>query len=282
MFITVIGFLFLIKYIIQSAKQTHIKAEFVELTPFSKKMPVYFKGFKIGKVTKIEPKDDFTSSYMYITFFPKKLNLPENILIQLRSYKKNLTYAEVILPETPSVKKLKTGSIVQGKTNSNLNSIIEKQLENGSFDAIFLNIGEITTHASGAMKELNDLLRDLRVIFKNNESYISVSTRNISQATSHLSKTSVNISSSIDQKTLDKTMKNLEVVTGNLKNITKNVDCATRNLSETMENVNGISENVNGITNSINCTLKSRFGGLRLIFGKTDQNCKCAPKKNGK
>lgn len=269
------GLIFLIKHLIHITKQTHIKAEFTELAPFSAKMPVYFKGFKIGKITKIMPKDDFTTTLMHVTLFPENVSFPENVHLQIKSYKKNLTYAELVLPEQPSIKKLKDGAVIEGRTNMSFNSILEKQAENGSFDLIISNVGEITTNANNAIKELDAFLKDIRITFKNNENYISVSTRNLSQATSHLNRTSVSISSTVDQKSLDRTMKNVEETSKNLKNITKNIDCATRNLSETMEHVQGISENIDGITNSVNCTMKNRFGGFRLIFGKADQNCKC-------
>lgn len=271
----IFGSIFMTRYIIQSAKQTHIKAEFTELAPFNVKMPVYFKGFKIGKITKIEPKDDFTSTLMYVTLFPEKIKFPQNITLHIKTYKKNLTYAEIELPDKPDDKILKDGGVIQGRTNMSLDSILEKQAENGSFDLIIVNLGEITTNINNAAKELEGLLKDVRVTFKNNENFITVSTRNLSQATTHLSRTSVNISSTVDQKSLDRTMKNIEETSKNMKNITKNIDCATRNLSETMEHVNGISENVDGITNSVNCTMKNRFGGFRLFFGKADQNCKC-------
>lgn len=271
----ILGAGFSIKYIVQSTKQTHIKAEFTELAPFSAKMPVYFKGFKIGKVTKIQPKDDFTTTLMHVTLFVEEIKFPQNITLQIKTFKKNLTYAELELPDEPSDKILKDGDTIQGKTNMSLDSILERQAENGSFDLIIVTVGEIMVNTNNAMKEVEGLLKDVRTTFKNNENYISISTRNLSEATSHLSRTSVNISSTVDQKSLDRTMKNIEETSKNMKNITKNIDCATRNLSETMEHVNGISENVDGITNSVNCTMKNRFGGFRLFFGKADQNCKC-------
>lgn len=271
----VFALFFLVKHIVHVTKQTHIKAEFTELTPFSRKMPVYFKGFKIGKITKIIPKDDFTTTLMDVTLFPEQMSFPENIYLQVRSYKRNLTYAEIMLPDEPSVKKLKDGTIIQGKTNMSFESILERQSENGSFDLIITTAGEMIVNANKAIQELNGLLSDIRTTFKNNESYISVTTRNISTATSHLNRTTFNISSTVDQKSLDKTMKNVEETSKNLKNITRSVDCATRNLTETMEHINQITANVSGITESIDCTMKDRFGGFRLFFGKPSKKCKC-------
>lgn len=275
----IFGLVVLIKHIIHTTKQTHIKAEFTELAPFSKRMPVYFKGFKIGKITKIVPKDDFTTTLMHVTLFPEEISFPQNIHLQVRSYKRNLAYAEIVLPENPSDKKLKDGNIIEGRTNMSFDSIIERQGENGSFDLIIETLGEIMVNVNNTVKETEGLLKDVRLTFKNNESYISLSTRNLSQATGHLTRASVNISSTVDQKSLDRTMKNIEDTSKNMKNITKSIDCATRNLSETMEHINEITENVEGITNSVNCTMKNRFGGFRLFFGKSDQNCKCKRKR---
>lgn len=269
------GTIFFIKYLIRVSHYTHIKAEFTELTPFSSNMPVYFKGFKIGKVTKIEPKDDFTATQMSITLFPENVTFPKNIYVRVKDYKDNLMYAEIELPELASEKSLKDGDIVKGKTNISFESIVQQNAENGSIDLIIATLGEIMVNVNNTVKEAQGLLKDVRVTFKNNENYISVATRNLSEATGNLSRTSVKISSTIDQKTLDRTMKNLEETSANVKNITRNIDCATRNLSDTMEHVNGISENVDGITNSVNCTMKNRFGVFRLIFGKADQHCKC-------
>lgn len=271
----ILGSIAYVKYLIQVSHHTHIKAEFTELAPFSSNMPVYFKGFKIGKVTKIEPKDDFTATQMSITLFPEKIKFPKNVYVKVKNYKQNVMYAEIELPELASEKTLKDGDIIKGKTNMSFESILQKQAESGSIDLIIGTLGEIMVNVNNTVKEAEGLLKDVRVTFKNNENYISLSTRNLSEATGNLTRTSVKISSTVDQATLDRTLKNIEETSSNMKNITRNIDCATRNLSDTMEHVNGISENVNGITNSVNCTMKNRFGGFRLIFGKTDQNCKC-------
>lgn len=271
----ILGSIAYVKYLVKVSHHTHIKAEFTELTPFSSNMPVYFKGFKIGKVTKIEPKDDFTATQMSITLFPEKIKFPKNVYVKVKNYKQNVMYAEIELPELASEKTLKDGDIIKGKTNMSFESILQKQAESGSIDLIIGTLGEIMVNVNNTVKEAEGLLKDVRVTFKNNENYISLSTRNLSEATGNLTRTSVKISSTMDQDTLDRTLKNIEETSSNMKNITRNIDCATRNLSDTMEHVNGISENVNGITNSVNCTMKNRFGGFRLIFGKTDQNCKC-------
>lgn len=250
----IVGVVFLIRYAVFIINQTHIKAEFTELEPFADNLPVYFKGFEIGKVTKIEPKDDFTSTLMSITLYPEDIKFPKNIYIQMKRHSDDFTYAEVMLPADPEVKLLANGDIIEGKTNLSFDSILEKHAQGGSLDAIILALGEVMANVNNTVLEAEGLLKDVRRTVKNSEQYITTTTKNISEATGNFSKTTLHINNSVDQGSLDRTMENIE-------NITQNIDCATRTLPETMENVESITGNVNS-------TMKKRFGGLRLFFGK--------------
>ena len=265
-------------YLDKAAHYTRIKAEFVELEPFPVDMPVFFKGFKIGKITKITPNEDFTATEMYITLYPRNLNFPKNIYAQVKSYKDDWDYVEIELPELATEQLLKSGDMIKGKSNVTFESLVRKHAENGSFDVIIDTLGEVMVSVNSAVQQADGLLSDVRKTIQSNQNYISLTTRNLSEATGNLSKTTVKIDGSVNQQTLDNTMKNLEETTKNMQQITRNIDCATRNLSDTMNEVNEISENINGITNGVNCTMKKRFGGFRLIFGKAEQCCKkCRP-----
>lgn len=270
------GIVWLLIYIDKSAHYTRIKAEFTELEPFPAHMPVFFKGFRIGKITKIEPKDDYTATQMSITLFPRDLNFPKNVYVRVKSYKDDYDYVEIELPELASEQLLKSGDIIKGKSNITFESLLKKHAESGSLDLIIESLGEITESINKTVLQADGLLADVRKTLKANQNYITLTTKNLSEATGSLYKTTVKIDGSVDKKTLNTTMKNLEQTTQNIQQITKNIDCATRNLTDTMNQVNEISENINGITNSVNCTMKKRFGGFRLIFGKPDQCCtKC-------
>lgn len=270
------GVVWLLIYIDKAAHYTRIKAEFTELEPFPAHMPVFFKGFRIGKITKIEPKDDYTATQMSITLFPRDLNFPKNVYVRVKSYKDDYDYVEIELPELASEQLLKSGDIIKGKSNVTFESLIRKHAESGSLDLIIEGLGEITDSVNKAVQQADGLLADVRATLKSNQNYITLTTKNLSETTGSLYKTSLKIDGSVDQKTLDNTMKNLEQTTQNMQQITKNIDCATRNLTDTMNQVNEIFENINGITNGVNCTMKKRFGGFRLIFGKPDRCCdKC-------
>lgn len=268
------GFVWLGIYIYHAVHYTKIEAEFEELEPFSTHMPVFFKGFKIGKITKVVPIDNYTSTRMHITLFPDHLKLPKNIKAQVRSYKDDFDYVEIVLPEVPSETMLKSGDVIKGKTSANWNALFQKQAESGTFDMIIGNIAEITTSVNNAVIQADGLLKDLRETVKMNQTNLQLTSRNLFDMSRNLTTTTLKLNNSVDQRTLDSTMNNLEQSSKNLNQMTRSLDCATRSLSDTMDNVNSITKNVNEITNGVNCTMKKRFGGFRLIFGKSEPCCK--------
>ncbi len=270
------GIIWLGIYIDKVAHYTRIKAEFTELEPFEKNMAVFFKGFQIGKVTEIEPNEDFTSTQMSIILYPRNLKFPKNVYIQVKRHKDDYDYAEIELPELASEQALRNGDIIKGKASVSFEKLMQMHAENGNIDIIIESIGDVLNSINSTVQEAGNVLSTTRNILKSNEKYITAATKNLSITTKSLSDTTSKMDNSINQQTLEDTINNLEKTTANIQQITKSIDCATRNFTDTMNQVNQITKNVNGITNSMNCTMKKRFGGFRLIFGKADQSCsKC-------
>ena len=54
----------------QKLAYLNILVKFDDLEPFERKMNVYYKGFKIGKTTKIFPDKDYKNTYLkyYLNF----------------------------------------------------------------------------------------------------------------------------------------------------------------------------------------------------------------------
>lgn len=267
------GIIWLGLYLNKVAHYTRIKAEFTELEPFERNMPVFFKGFQIGKVTDIEPNDDYSATQITITLFPKKLNFPKNIYVQVKSNKGEYDYVEIELPELASEKILQNGDVIKGKSSISFEKLMQMHAENGNIDVIIENLGDVLNSVNSTVQEAGNVLIEVKKILKANEKNIAATTKNLSQTTQNLSNTTSKIDNSIDQQSLNNTMDNIEQATNNIQQITKNIDSATQNLTDTMNQVNQITKNINGITNSVNCTMKKRFGGFRLIFGKADQSC---------
>ena len=59
---------------------TYITVEFNDARPVRNKIPVYYKGYRIGKVQKIKPNDNFQTTLVTIVLYPKNL-LPQKFEI---------------------------------------------------------------------------------------------------------------------------------------------------------------------------------------------------------
>lgn len=263
-------------YLYQLASYTRIKAEFTELEPFSPNMPVYLKGFKIGKVTKIVPIGNFTSTKMHIELYPRNLKLPKNIKAQVRTFKDDFDYVEIVLPNLASAKYLKDGDTIQGQTESSWNSLLQRHMQDGSIDIVIDNVGEITKSVNKAVIQVDGLIQDLRETIKQNQPNIYLTTSNLSKMSNELNNTTLKLNNTVDQKKLDSAVSNLEQSSKNINDMTQNLNAATKNITDTMDNVNAITKNVEEITRGVNCTMKERFGLMRLFFGKGSRYC---PKK---
>ena len=88
-----------------------VLVRFDELEPFERQMPVYFKGFKMGKTTKIFPDDDFQNTYLKLRLKKSKMKFPSNISVNIKM-KKNGGYVNILYPNEPTLKKLKENDVI--------------------------------------------------------------------------------------------------------------------------------------------------------------------------
>ncbi|MFQ8625396.1 MAG: MlaD family protein [Candidatus Gastranaerophilaceae bacterium] len=118
---------------------TYVTAEFKNLRPFHDRAPIYYNGFKIGKVVKVRPNADYTSTILTLELHPDKLRLPINIVANLKKErnKRNdkFDYIDIIYPEAPSIFFIKDGDRIAGKTTVELDTYLSNQ-DPESLDAI--------------------------------------------------------------------------------------------------------------------------------------------------
>lgn len=99
---------------------TYVTAEFKNLRPFHDRAPIYYNGFKIGRVVKVKPNKNYTATIVTMELHPDDLKLPINISVNLRKernkWNRKFDYIDVIYPEEPSSFYLKNGDRVSGKT----------------------------------------------------------------------------------------------------------------------------------------------------------------------
>ena len=69
---------------------TYIKAEFKDMDPMPPKMGVYYKGYKLGTSSKVKISKDFKTTYLFITLNQRGLELPKNITVTIKQYRKTI------------------------------------------------------------------------------------------------------------------------------------------------------------------------------------------------
>lgn len=259
-----------------------ITAKFSDLGPIYTSMPVYYKGYKIGKTTKIEPSDDYKYTLVKIILYPKKLALPSNTTVKVQKAEFGKNYMDLIYPQEPSLLNLKNGSIIEGKTAVDLRSFMSAQADSGALGEISGNMTQALASLDMASQFMGDFFEQLSLMVEENRPNVQRATLNAAQTLENMNKMSAKLNHSVDKTKISSTVNNveqtsinIEETTKNMAEISKNLNQATENIDETFEkidssvtNANKITEDIKGITTGMKRTLSKRLGGMRVMFGK--------------
>ncbi len=275
-----ITFLFAILFMYELLSETRIYVEFDKLRPFHEKAPVYFRGYKIGKVVKIMPSDNYQNTIVSIILHPKNLKLPLNTTAQLKMHKTkwmHRDYIDLIYPESPDSMLLKRGAKIKGKSSIDIHSYLAN-IPHESY-------AKMEENAAGILENLNDTTGMLYSVFAIINGILTESENDIKNAINNFSQTSKNtsqimqkIDNSILEEQLKNTMSNINETTAHAKttiyNLTtpsKQTNTIISNIDTTLKNTNCLIYNLNEIACGVKQTLKKRFSGLRLLFGRVIQ-----------
>ena len=281
----ILTIILLIIYIVyKQITYTHITVQFHELRPIEDKIPVYYKGIVIGKAIEKKHTDDYNHTLIKVVLYPKNLHLPLNTEVELRQLmknKKHRDYLELLYPETPSDKLIADGSYLKGYTTLDMETFIRNQRPE-DMENIKKNLSEASENLNTALGGLSDLFVILQDTVNENRANMRNSTSNIQKTTANVNQITAKVNNSINQKELEDTLNNINTSINNIKQSTTEINTLTsdinRNIpavSSTIENTNNLIANTNAITCGIRQTLRKRFGGLRLIFGKTINEPEC-------
>lgn len=272
--ILVIILLFYLFYIIGSTK---ITVDFENLEPFRHHLPVYYKGFKLGHTTKVRPDRDYQSTLVDLRIVLKNLKLPSNTTAILRRKDKK-DYIELIYPNAPYIEQLKRGDIIQGSLGINFEHYLQDQANNGGLDEIKNNVNNTIISAGSTFDALTemlnvatDILNDVRPIIKNSANNLEFATQNLANLSHQVKKT-------VDKGYVESLLLNLDKTSNNFVLSSNNVSKFTADLNQEsvlslnclLKRLNLLVSNINQIVIGVGETLKKRFGGLRLIFGKME------------
>lgn len=270
--ITIIGLLLFLHYI---WGQIRITVDFQELEPFRHNLPVYYKGFKLGHTVKVYPSPDFHSTHVDLKIRLKGLKLPANTRAMIRRKDKK-DYIELIYPESPYLAHLRNHALIEGTKGINFESFIQEQAKNGGLDEIKENVNGTIKSAGTTFEALTEMLHVATGVLEDIEPTIQDTIKNVNIASRNLANASYHIESSLQQGYINSTLENLELTSKNLVMTTENITGVTKNVNNNsinlincvIRNINTVVSNINEIVIGLGETLKKRFSGLRLIFGK--------------
>lgn len=263
-------------YLFYLASQIKITAEFHELEPFKHSLPVYYKGFKLGHTAKVYPGPDFTTTRVDLKIRLKGLELPANTNVMIRRKDKK-DYIELIYPDAPYLAKLKSHTLITGTKGINFENFIQDQANNGGLDEIKNNVNGTIIAAGQTFQALTEMINVLTSILEDIKPTINDTVANVNYASKNLADASLNVRSSLQEGYINNTLYNLEETTRNLVKTTQNMSGVTNNVNNNsinlincvIQNINTVVQNINEIVVGVGNTLKKRFGGMRLFFGKT-------------
>lgn len=272
-----LGFLGL--FIYKQLTYTYITVQFKELRPMEKSIPVYYKGLIIGKAKESKHSDDYNHTLVKVVLYPKNLHLPSNTEVYLKQIVKNKhtsDFLELIYPETPNNKLLNDGSYLKGHTTVDIESYM-KNLKTDDLETIKNNLTNATENLNNALSGLSELFILLQDVVNDSRANLKATTKNINETSANLNQASHKINNSIKEEQLTNSLNNIENSIQNIEQITENFNHTMPSVNKSINATEEILANTNTITYGIKESLKKPFGGLRLIFGKTINECKCTP-----
>ena len=262
-------------YIYKLTTYTYISAKYSELRPLHEKLPVYYKGLKIGKAKEHMHSKDFSHTFINIVLYPKNLMIPNNSEVLLKKEKikdKYYDFLELIYPENPSKTMISNGAILKGVATSDIETYMASQ-KIEDLEAIKENLFKSSEELAKTLDEVEKMFSIINTTLASSQPDIKKMTKNTSDLTQK-------INNSIKQDSLENAVSNLEATTKNIDNLTSSINSVSDSVNNivpktntTVDEINGITSNVNAITCGVRKTLRKRCGGLRLIFGQVIDEC---------
>ncbi len=278
--IAVVVFIIAVLFMHKMLHETRIYVEFDNLRPFHEKAPVYFRGYKIGRVVKIQPTDNYQHTLVTIVLRPQNLQLPINTTAKLKMHKTrwlHKDYIDLIYPQQPDSMMLKRGSKIKGKSSVDIHSYFAS-MSHESFE-------KMEENAVGILENLNDTTGMLYSVFAIINGILTESEGDIKNAIDDFAQTSKRtsqimrkIDNSVSEVQLKNTIDNIYETTSHAKTTVYNLAEPSEKTTKIVERVgivlgdtNCLIGNLNEIVCGVKRTMKKRFSGLRLLFGKVIQ-----------
>lgn len=278
------------------ATVNYVVVRFNELGPLTKNMSAYYNGFKIGRIVSIEPDSDFKHTLVKVVLLRKNINLPQNTTVYVERFPNGELYLQFVYPQSPSLRVLKSGDILEGFAQSSIEQFMMGQSVSGMSDIVSIHIIKALNSADAANQEMRVFFQVTSKLINDNNSEFNASVKNtarmtksLAQMAENLNQTSKKLNSALDTSVLKDTTNNIKDMTANSKDAAANIKATTENISkatkdmdktmkkidETISQVNSTAQNLNSITSGLNETMSKRFAGVRVMFGTPVKPNRC-------
>lgn len=278
----------IIFYVNQLNNSFYLTAKFSNSGPLYANIPVYFKGYRIGKVRSVKLSEDYKYTFADIVIYKKDPILSSDVVAKVKNHDIIKEYVDLTIPDEASTTILKNKSVIDGEPLFDLDSFLSDIANADIIVPLLQTFSDTLTSFNKTSIEINGFFADSRSILKDNKNNINQATKELAQSSKNLRKLTARINSSISKEKINNTTSNMSkssdnvlTATENVKRITENIDNATKNLDKTvakidctMSKADKISDNVKAITCGLRETLEKRFAGLKIFFGKPIKN-KC-------
>jgi len=266
----------------------YVVIRFDELGALTKNMSAYYNGFKVGKIVRIEPDNDFKHTLVKVNITSKNLNLPQNTTVHVENFPNGELYLQFVYPGSPSFNTIKRGDILEGIAPYSIEQFMLGQNISGVTDIVSLHVIKALNATEIANEEINLFFKTTSKLINENKRGIHESVNNtaamtkslarmaenLDQTSKNLNETSKNLNAAFDEANLKDTASNIKDSTSNIKETTENIAKATKDIDKTMKKIddtvtqaNATAENLTNMTSGLHGTLSKRFGGMRMMFG---------------
>lgn len=259
-------------YIYQS--NDYVIIRFDELGFVAKNMNAYYNGFKIGKIISVEPDTDFKHVLAKLRFFHSDINLPQNTIVRVQSFPSGELYLEFVYPQSPSLKPITRGTVLQGIARYNLADFMQGQNISGITDVVTLHVIRTLQATEIANQEIKLFFKNASSIVNDNRRGIKASVNNTEKMTANLAQTAANLNdlsekldNAIDEKALKQTTSNIKETTDNIVKVTSDINTTVQKINDAADEIHTAASHYTSITSGLNDTLSKKMGGMRVLFG---------------
>ena len=286
LFLYIFAFIFVVGMLVRNVSpKTYITVQFEDARPISHRMPVYYKGFKIGRTLRMRPSKDYKTTLLTVELNPRDMRLPVNITATLNREKKKTwresDFIDIVYPSSPSLTYLKDGDVIKGSSVVDLDSFLAEQANSGYLDEVKNSLNDTVKNANATLETLNELFMVLRDTVDEARPNIVAASRNLSDTTKNLYNLSSSLDKSLNENRLNAvgedisaSTKNFDETIQNIEEITEGLKTTVPQMTSIVNNIDNTTCNLNVITAGIAQTLKQRMGLMRLMFGKPVKSCR--------